>query len=146
MLYLLQLFLLAQFSSSPDSKADARPGLTISISGLKDTQHDLYIAVSRESEGFPDNPDMVKNFIISPAGQSRIGQTVSDLPYGRYAIMVYQDLNGNHKLDKNLLGIPSEPFAFSNNYRPKFRAPHWSECAFDYSPTSTTVTITILRM
>ncbi len=50
-----------------------------------------------------------------------------DLPIGSYAISAYHDINGNGKLDKNLLGIPTEPYAFSNHARPKFRAPNWEE-------------------
>jgi uncharacterized protein (DUF2141 family) len=53
------------------------------------------------------------------------------LPAGNYAVSAYQDLNGNGKLDKNLVGIPSEPYGFSNNARPKFRAPNWDETRFE---------------
>jgi uncharacterized protein (DUF2141 family) len=28
-------------------------------------------------------------------------------------LLIFQDLNGNKKLDKNFIGIPTEPFAFS---------------------------------
>ncbi len=31
-----------------------------------------------------------------------------------YVISMYQDINGNGKLDSNFLGIPREPFGFSN--------------------------------
>lgn len=31
------------------------------------------------------------------------------------AVLVFQDLNGNQQLDKNLFGIPTEPYGVSNN-------------------------------
>ena len=55
---------------------------------------------------------------------------------GYYAISCFQDLNNNGILDKNLLGIPTEPYAFSQNARPKFRAPSWEEAQFYYNGQS----------
>ena len=39
------------------------------------------------------------------------------IPKGEYAILAFHDLNSNGKLDRNFLGIPSEPYAFSNNVK-----------------------------
>ena len=36
-----------------------------------------------------------------------------DLPPGTYAVSIFQDLNGNAKLDTNFIGYPKEPFGFS---------------------------------
>jgi len=55
---------------------------------------------------------------------------VSDLEPGDYAIAVFHDLNQNGYLDTNWAGIPTEPYAFSNNVRPKFRSSRWSESKF----------------
>jgi uncharacterized protein (DUF2141 family) len=34
---------------------------------------------------------------------------------GRYAVAAYQDLNGNGELDRSLLGLPVEPYGFTND-------------------------------
>ena len=34
---------------------------------------------------------------------------------GRYAAIAFHDENGNGKLDKNFLGVPTEPYGFSND-------------------------------
>lgn len=34
---------------------------------------------------------------------------------GEYAVTLFQDLNENLKLDTNLIGMPKEPYGFSNN-------------------------------
>ncbi|MEI8122184.1 MAG: MipA/OmpV family protein [bacterium] len=44
---------------------------------------------------------------------------IPDLPPGDYALMVYEDVNENGRLDKNFIGIPREPLGFSNHYWPK---------------------------
>lgn len=40
-------------------------------------------------------------------------------PEGDYALLLFLDENGNGQLDRNFIGIPREPIALSNNYRPK---------------------------
>jgi len=49
---------------------------------------------------------------------------------GEYAIAVFQDINKNGDLDKNIFSYPTEPFGFSNNYRPTIKPPHWTDVAF----------------
>ncbi len=34
---------------------------------------------------------------------------------GTYAVAAYQDLNGNHRLDRTGLGLPLEPYGFSGD-------------------------------
>lgn len=54
---------------------------------------------------------------------------LTDIPAGEYALMVYYDENDNLRIDKNFIGIPTEPLGFSNNYRPK-GPPSYSRAAF----------------
>ena len=54
---------------------------------------------------------------------------MTDIPAGEYALMVYYDENDNMKIDKNFIGIPTEPLGFSNDYRPK-GPPSYSRAAF----------------
>jgi uncharacterized protein (DUF2141 family) len=54
-----------------------------------------------------------------------------DLKEGRYAISVYQDLNNNGKLDLGMFHKPAEPVGFGNNFRPRFSAPKYEDCAVD---------------
>jgi outer membrane protein len=56
-----------------------------------------------------------EKFILDTDNKYRIG----DLPAGSYAMVLFLDKNNNGALDKNFMGIPNEPIAFSNQYRPK---------------------------
>jgi ABC-type glutathione transport system ATPase component len=38
-----------------------------------------------------------------------------DLAPGTYAVSAYQDLNGNQRLDANMVGMPTEPYGFSRD-------------------------------
>ncbi len=54
----------------------------------------------------------------------------SDLPHGTYAVALFHDQNNNGKLDQNLLGIPTEPYAFSGDLNSRWRLPRFDEVGF----------------
>lgn len=54
---------------------------------------------------------------------------IENVEPGEYALLVYFDENNNGRIDKNFIGIPKEPLAFSNSYRPK-GPPSYQRAAF----------------
>jgi uncharacterized protein (DUF2141 family) len=134
-LFLLQMTMIGMGQDAP------RHDLTVNIAHVTDTHHQIYIAISKKSNGFPGDPDVVRYITWDPAGRNSLSVSIPDIPYGKYAIMIFQDLNGNKKLDKGFLGIPNEPIAFSNDFHPLFGPPRWKDCEFDYSVLSYTVSI-----
>ena len=52
------------------------------------------------------------------------------LEKGEYAFSFFQDLNENKKIDTNFLGIPKEPYGFSNQKKGRFGPPKFKEVAF----------------
>ena len=56
----------------------------------------------------------------------------TDVPAGKYAIVVYHDENNNGHFDQNAFGMPMEGYGFSNNAAPLFDAPNFAAAAFDY--------------
>ena len=53
-----------------------------------------------------------------------------DLPPGEYAVMAYHDRNGNGRLDTLPVGLPTEPYGFSNEARGVFGPPSWKAARF----------------
>jgi uncharacterized protein (DUF2141 family) len=82
--------------------------------------------------------------VVQPGGQSRI-QLPIELSNGEWAVVITQDINNNDKLDKNFLGIPTEPYAFSNNVRPTVSAPDFNQCKFLVSGPGKVVTIVLKK-
>jgi uncharacterized protein (DUF2141 family) len=68
-----------------------------------------------------------------------------ELPTNRpLAIAVFQDNDGNGKLTKSQMGIPREPYGFSNNARGILGPPKFKQAAFELEPrTDNTETIEI---
>ncbi len=58
-------------------------------------------------------------FVPIPSGSKEL-HIEAELPPASYAVSVYEDLNSNHKLDHNLIGIPREPVGASNNPAARF--------------------------
>jgi uncharacterized protein (DUF2141 family) len=66
---------------------------------------------------------------------------IPDLPYGAYAFAVFQDENENNALDKNLFGVPVEPYAFSKIPPSKWRLPKFEEVKFSIREPRQSLTV-----
>ena len=61
------------------------------------------------------------------------GQTeavFADLPAGDYAMKAFHDVDGNGRMNTNPFGMPTEPFAFSNNARGNMGPASWDRAEF----------------
>lgn len=56
-----------------------------------------------------------------------------NLPAGDYAMKAFHDVNGNGRMDANPFGMPTEPFAFSNNARGNMGPASWDRARFAVS-------------
>ena len=73
-------------------------------------------------------------------------QTASfQIPYGKYAVTIYQDLNENGEADMNFLGIPKELVGFGNNYKP-FGEPKFKSASIEFGKTSKSHAIKLYKV
>ena len=77
----------------------------------------------------------------APAQANDTVVTIQNVPKGTWAVLAYQDENQNDKLDRNLIGIPSENYGFSRDARGKFGPPDFSDAAIDVRDEAMAVTI-----
>ena len=54
----------------------------------------------------------------------------ADLPAGDYALKACHDVDGNGRMNTNPFGMPTEPFAFSNNARGNMGPASWERAEF----------------
>ena len=76
-----------------------------------------------------------------PARQGKTEFCVPAPGPGVFAIALYHDINANTDLDKNGLGIPTEPFGVSNNPAIFLGPPSHQEAAFEIGPDGATLEI-----
>jgi uncharacterized protein (DUF2141 family) len=79
--------------------------------------------------------------VILPAGEKELRFATNALAPGRYAARVVHDRNGNGALDSNLLGMPSEPWGFSNDATGSFGPPSFDAAALDLPEGGTSITL-----
>jgi acyl-CoA reductase-like NAD-dependent aldehyde dehydrogenase/uncharacterized protein (DUF2141 family) len=122
--------------------------LTISVSLPPHAHGQIAYLVFATPDGFPDMRDKAlrRGFVpVAKTSSALQSMNIGPLPPGRYAVSVYLDENGNHKLDKGLLGIPKEPVGVSNNPKSHMGAPHFDECAFLHGRTAESISITLVH-
>ncbi len=119
--------------------------LTANVRLTPDAHGDLAYLIFRSPAGFPGDRDRAirHGFLPIPPGAQTM-RIETDLPPGTYAVSVYEDLNGNHKLDHNFLGIPREPVGASNNPKERIGPPRFHDCSFYLGATPETITITLV--
>jgi len=117
--------------------------LTITLKNLKTLTAPVVVTFYRKNNKFLSLTDIYKTYTLKPDGNTFVAK-IDDLTFGEYAIASFQDVNSDGVMDKNKIGIPKEPYAFSNNYKPKTRGPKFSECRFVYSKTENTISMTMI--
>ncbi len=120
---------------------DSGAELRVSISNITQAKGSIYVAVYDNETDFLSTEKIQYRKIVAVSSTGTLNVSFPNLPPGNYAISCFHDVNGNGKLDTNLLGIPSEPYCFSNNTRPKFRAPNWGEAKFHLNNNGATQAI-----
>ncbi len=124
---------------------DQQKALIVTVTNLKDTKSPVYLALYNNSQSFSKMEGMYKGAKGNPNGKSTVEIILPNLEPGTYAFAIYQDTNGNGKLDTGFMGIPKEPYALSNNFKPMFSGPTFEKCSFKFSGKTTNIQIEIIR-
>lgn len=97
----------------------------------------LVVVAVFDSEAAWNKRDQPRLQHIAEAGAQPVRITFNALPAGDYAVMAYHDRNGDGQLNTNFLGIPTEPYGFSNGARGMFGPPGWGKARFSLSQPDT---------
>ena len=120
-------------TAAPASEGEA--SLTVTVEGLA-PQGAVMMALFDAPDAW-DGGEAVAGQRVAVDGSS-VTVEFGALPAGDYAIRMYHDVDGDGELDMNLMGIPSEPFGFSNNARGRFGPASWDDAVFTLAPGENT--------
>ena len=101
--------------------------LTIHVDDLKAAGGNIMVALYGSEGTFLQKPDHATGVPAVPGATKVI---FKDLPEGTYAFAVFHDANTNGKMDKNIVGIPTEDYGFSNNAMGKMGPPSFNDAKF----------------
>ena len=118
--------------------------LTVNVTNLKSKTATVVIGLYAPANKFLDENDQLKEYRIKPKN-GKFSAKITNQNYGEFGMAIYQDVDGDGKITKNLIGIPKEPYAFSNNYKPTIKAPSFNDCKFTYSAKSNTVNMKLIQ-
>jgi uncharacterized protein (DUF2141 family) len=112
--------------------------LSVEVAGLKSAKGKLLFAVYDRAEDFLKQP--IRTTAVD-AHPGKVWAVIADLPPGDYALSVFQDENGNGKLDANPTGMPIEPYGFSNDAEGSYGPPSFKASLVHLSGPSGLTTI-----
>lgn len=100
----------------------------VTIRGVKTNGGPVRVALFDASGGFPKDDSAAFKMVVQPTASTLV-QAIPIKIQGPYALAVYQDLNGDRKLNKGSFGVPKEPYGFSRNAAGKYGPPKFSDAA-----------------
>lgn len=127
----LILFFAFLFINAPTKTSE----LTVTISNIENIEGSLEIGLYNDGEHFMEAGHTFRSVSVEVNSNSETF-VIKGLPKGTYAISMYHDENSNGICDRNFFGIPNEPYAFSNNFKPKFSRPTFADCQFNLNSNS----------
>ena len=103
--------------------------LTVQIAGVPSDEGKVMVAVLASEAQFKDESAPAAATIL-PARTGTVTYTVHDLAPGEYGVRAMHDENDNGELDANFVGMPTEPWGFSNDAMGSFGPPGWKDVKF----------------
>ncbi len=97
--------------------------LVIHVDNVKSASGQVMVALYDNAGGFLKQPARAEKAQADKAGTTVVFRDVAP---GDYGFAVFHDTNDNGRMDKNLLGIPTEPIAFSNNAQGRMGPPEFA--------------------
>ena len=123
-LFFLSLILASSFIYSQTAN------VTLKVKGIAEVKGFMSVALYDNAEDFPGK----ENYIIGedvPVISESFEYVMKDLPYGTYAVAIYYDMDENGKMNKNWVGMPKEPFGFSNDAKGRMGPPDFEDASFE---------------
>jgi uncharacterized protein (DUF2141 family) len=132
----LSMLLAAAVLANAQESAPAGGGgfiLTVIVENVNKEGGSIGVLVFNATRGWPEDRFAAFKDVVVPARPGTVNVVIPGLPAGDYALAILHDVNQNHKLDKNLFGVPKEQWGMSNNPHATIKAPPFSAAKFSLS-------------
>ena len=133
-------FLSFGFKSPP--RLDGGGVLSVVINGIATQQGTVRVVIYNSQDNFLERDGYVYKQTIA-VGNKKSVKLDFHMPHAYYVVSAYHDINDNHTLDRNSLGLPIEPYALSNNPTVKWRKPTFDETKFAFNQANQIISLDI---
>lgn len=118
--------LLAALAGASLTASDAR--LEVTVEGIAARTGHVAIGLYDTAQAWDADQSLHAETLAVESG--RVTLSFEGLAPGEYGIKVFHDVDGDGALNRGAMGIPSEPYGFSNNARGQFGPARWSAAVF----------------
>jgi uncharacterized protein (DUF2141 family) len=129
-----------QLSADQASTGDA--SLIVEVAGWQKAVGQVGIAVYNSRDTWLDDKATFRTTLMETRG-TNVEWEFAKLPKGDYAVAAFHDVNNDGKLNRNLLGIPSEPYGFSNGVRGRFGPARWEQARISVTDGTMRIVIAV---
>jgi len=114
--------------------------LVVTVEAVSPRGGNLRVALYDRTSYAGHDADPVADRVVNAVAPETIIE-FDDIDPGTYAVKMFQDINRNGRFDTNVIGLPAEPFGFSNDARPLFDQPSFDAAKFTIGTGKRTITI-----
>lgn len=128
--------------TAPGTSAEVASSALLTIRVENVSKDGGYVQVAlydRESYDGHDRPPVVEATVEAKSPETVV--TLRNVHPGEYAVKMFQDVKRSGSFVTSALGLPEEPFGFSNDARPFLDQPGFDATEFDVSPGSKSIVI-----
>ena len=109
------------------SFAQTKNKIIVNVGHINSAEGSINVAIFNSEKTFLKTPFLTKS------EDAKTGEMIfefEEVPNGEYTISIYHDMNKNGELDKNLMGIPIEPYGVSKEGKSMFGPPSYKDALF----------------
>lgn len=114
--------------------------LTVNVEGIAEAQGSISLGLF--DAGTYDGNGAVDGANLTVEGDS-VTVIFEGVEPGEYAVKLFHDVNGDGEMNTNPFGMPTEPFAFSNDAKGRFGPAKWDDAKFSVTADGAVHTITM---
>ncbi|MCX5706596.1 MAG: DUF2141 domain-containing protein [Candidatus Omnitrophica bacterium] len=139
------LFYVFLFALGLSAQPIAETGkIKVLVRGLRNDKGFVKIGLYNTKSGYYSRGQIASFRSAQVAPKEKKAEYIFDrVPYGEYTVKLFHDENPNGRLDKNIFGIPTEKYGFSNSPKAFFRLPDYNQAKFNLSSNQITLEIKV---
>jgi uncharacterized protein (DUF2141 family) len=136
-------FTLLPVGSASAQEAAGAATVTITFQGITRQSGEIRGQMFCSEADYSGKAGKAAGAFAVPVTAASVSTTIAGVTPGQCAVRAFHDVDGDGKMGTNPFGIPTEPFAFSNDAKGAFGPASWADAAFAVGAGETAHSITI---